>query len=566
MTTAPTVDSASTAPPSAPGDRTAQSDGRSPRPSRRPAGRVGTVVVLILSLVCAGVLRQVAINRQIAAAPPGTAASRSTLGNMNSFALALLLGGLRGPLVMFLWSSSENQKANHDLEDLDTKIEWIRLLQPEFDTVHMFQIWNKAYNISVMMASPANKFTTIMEALEYAQGVDEERPGDINILDSQSDVYANKLGNPNLPEHPFYDRQFREESLAPDKRAAAFPNDRHYRRLDKSKPLLDEQDQIRAELITPTRGRKRPANVPASSDWNDGSQLQYLKNYGPFPDGIAPIAMSYNYAKRAEVALNVEGQDPLQFSAMVVDSRPALQLKGWAEAEVRFGREREANAFGINADAWNGQVEEAVARVGPAAAPANRRALDASLQSYKLAGRVARNAIIEYERHLANPDYMARRGTYISHEADMQAIIYLAAADAAYLSARLTTDKAQRDSLLRSAMANYQKGMTRSQWTVLEFETEQAALHPLHLSTAAFMELRPDEPVSASAKFTPAQIAQIYNAAMTEVSRQHLNEHSDDQAAYGRTIARCQIRMREIASALHLPSATAPATQPAAQP
>ena len=27
---------------------------------------------------------------------------------------------------MFLWSSSESQKDDHDLEDFDTKIEWIR--------------------------------------------------------------------------------------------------------------------------------------------------------------------------------------------------------------------------------------------------------------------------------------------------------------------------------------------------------------------------------------------------------------------------------------------------------
>ena len=67
---------------------------------------------------------------------------------MPSFATALLLGGLRGPLVMFLWPNSETSKREHHLEDVDTEIEWIRLLQPEFDTVHLFQIWNKAYATS----------------------------------------------------------------------------------------------------------------------------------------------------------------------------------------------------------------------------------------------------------------------------------------------------------------------------------------------------------------------------------------------------------------------------------
>ena len=62
---------------------------------------------------------------------------------MNSYALALMLGGLRGPLVMMLWTSSETQKQDKNLEDFDTKVELIRLLQPEFDSVHIFQVWNK---------------------------------------------------------------------------------------------------------------------------------------------------------------------------------------------------------------------------------------------------------------------------------------------------------------------------------------------------------------------------------------------------------------------------------------
>ncbi len=93
---------------------------------------------------------------------------------MNSFALALLLGGLRGPLVMVLWSTSENQKVDKNLEDFDTKVEWIRLLQPEFDTVHLFQIWNKAYNISVQMASLPNRYAAILDALDM-KDVDRSR-------------------------------------------------------------------------------------------------------------------------------------------------------------------------------------------------------------------------------------------------------------------------------------------------------------------------------------------------------------------------------------------------------
>ena len=111
------------------------------------------------------------------------------MSNMSSDAIALATGWMRGPLVMMLWISSESQKADKNLEDFDTKVEWIRMLQPEFDSVHMFQIWNKAYNISVQMASLANKYTTILDALDYADKVNRQRPNDINIIVAVADIY-----------------------------------------------------------------------------------------------------------------------------------------------------------------------------------------------------------------------------------------------------------------------------------------------------------------------------------------------------------------------------------------
>ena len=105
------------------------------------------VIGLGLALVAAGAARLLASGQRQAMAPRAlatTGSSTATLGQLNSFALGLLLGGLRGPLVMALWSSSESQKTQQDLEDFDTRVELIRLLQPQFDSVHLYQIWNKA--------------------------------------------------------------------------------------------------------------------------------------------------------------------------------------------------------------------------------------------------------------------------------------------------------------------------------------------------------------------------------------------------------------------------------------
>src|SRR5215510_12446554 len=134
-------------------------------------GRTATVLVLIVALIGSGLTRQWATN--VRGEPIVAAASGGrSLSGMNSYALALLLGGLRGPLVMFLWSSSETQKTENNLEDFDSKVEWIRLLQPEFDSVLIFQVWNKAYNISVKMTSLGNKYITILDALELPHKAD----------------------------------------------------------------------------------------------------------------------------------------------------------------------------------------------------------------------------------------------------------------------------------------------------------------------------------------------------------------------------------------------------------
>src|SRR5690242_11090565 len=131
--------------------------------------RVPVIVLMIAALLVSAVTRDWARAMRVShveGQPVGDAAAGNSLANMNSFALALLLGGLRGPLVMILWTSSESQKNEKDIEGFDTKVEWIRLLQPEFDTVHIFQVWNKAYNISVQMASLANKYATILDAID----------------------------------------------------------------------------------------------------------------------------------------------------------------------------------------------------------------------------------------------------------------------------------------------------------------------------------------------------------------------------------------------------------------
>jgi len=128
-------------------------------------------------------------------------------------------------------------------------------------------------------------------------------------------------------------------------------------------PILDDQNNLLPQFTTPLFDR--PSDL-AGNQWNDGSELQYLKKYEPFPYGVPPTAMGYNYAKRAEVAMTVGGQRPLQISDTVVDSRPGLMLKQWAEEEAERAVNSESRALGAPREA-DGHVLEL------STAPANSR-------------------------------------------------------------------------------------------------------------------------------------------------------------------------------------------------
>ncbi len=398
-------------------------------------GRFGIIAVMLVSLVAASLLRVESVDWQLAeSAGQGGSSPLAGVGGMNSFALALVLGGLRGPLVMFLWSSSETQKSDRDLEDFDTKVEWIRLLQPEFDTVHLFQIWNKAYNISVLMASPANKYVTIMQALEYADSVLKEKPGDINILQSIATIYSNKLGgHPTRPEEKFYNRQLREESMTDTNRQVAYPDDTHFHRLWQNTLALDENNNILPELLAPTR--PRPADV--KGEWNDGSRLQYLAKFDPYPYGVPPAALAYNYAKRAQVAQSVDGQKPLQVSPMVIDSRPGLELQAWTQQEITEARASEARAFAIQTlENPTAESDAAIDAIPLASEPRDPRLAQLAEQEFARAGVLASETSEEISRHLRNPAYAQRFQIYASMLADADEYRSMSDADRDYLRLR----------------------------------------------------------------------------------------------------------------------------------
>lgn len=599
-------------------------------PSRAArAGRAGTVAVLVAGLLVGGLARAWAAGLQERAARTGPRAAGGTaaragtsLAGMDSFFLALLLGGLRGPLVMFLWSSSEAQKNEKDLEDFDTKVELIRLLQPEFDSVHLFQIWNKAYNVSAQLASLPQKYAAILDALDYARNVDAERPNNLNILMAVGSLYTDKLGGAQ-GDKEFYIRRMRLDTKAQPAggpRPAAAPRQRHDPILApdgnllpplttaaRTRPVKSDdvarvfmsQDRLAdftaaataagvalppAAVVTSSNGQAtvrldeagarlvqaafQPADVNyVYPDWNNGAELQYLEPFQPFTDGVPPMALGYNYTKRAQVLMAETSQDPLQVSPAVLDSRPALSLRAWAEEEWQRAIEAELKAFARPVPADRHEMEIPTAAVAVSQPPVDPGAVATALFHYGMATRVARAANAEYARHTNNTSALVSRFMdYSSHVDHMTAAALLTAADADYLRAMSLPAGDDRRRRLERAAMNYENAITWYQFMDLRYymplEVTSTVLPPgvtrQNLETLRREAIRPDD-LRAGPVRDAAAALRASHAAATARLRGTVDPNSLERAEYARYIVRAAERGRQIAQAL---GTTAPVTQP----
>lgn len=439
----------------------------------RQRSRAGIAIVLVVALLLSAGARYWADSLRASDIPDqGTIGAGTSLSNMNSFALGLLLGGLRGPLVMILWIESENEKTDKNLEDVNTQIEWIRLLQPEFDTVHIFEIWNKAYNLSVQMTSLANKYDTILSALDYANEVARQKPDDINIITAIAQVYGEKLGNSS--EKTYYRRRVRRESKPHEDPSHLRHTDPGWHRTEMD-PILNAKFDLLPKEIKPAPGHTaRPANLPADKEWNTGAPLQYLVKFEPFPDGVSPIALGYNYYKRAEVLETTYGQAHAQLSPLVIDSRPALALKQWLEAEWAQGRRREIQAFGMTVPTSGGEedrpaMENLTAGFGYDRAFSNRHDAELAEFAYRRAADLLPVVVAEYDRHLRA--FTQNAATYRSHVVEARCEAALCAGDADYLEAGLVKPSA-RQALLVSARSHYINSIYDYERMILRYYTD----------------------------------------------------------------------------------------------
>ena len=499
--------------------------------------RTAIIAVLIVALLATGTTQILVQRQREKMHAPGAAGQQSTssLSRMDSYALALLLGGLRGPLVMFLWTQSESQKGNRDLQGIDTQIEWIRLLQPEFDTVHLFQIWNKAYNLSVQMAALSNKYATILDAIDYGQSVDRERPDDINIISQIGSIYGDKLGG--SQEKDYYRRRVRQDTAYNASRAnrVVGPGQRHF-----SMPVLVNADgTLIARELRPRLDPPLSATTPVAQTYN-GAELEYLKDFQPFPSGVSTLALAYNYYKRAQALQDLTGQRHIQMGDAVLDSRPALVLENWGTEEWELGRRCEIEAWGMKPPYEKQQLDAPTAAVSLTSLSAQQLTsgaarLDEAAFAYARAVLVFDNALKEYRRHLANPQYF-EKGRYRSNMDHIVASRQMLTADLAFLNA-VRADGKDRDVQVAAAREGYRQAARLYRLIRLRYFVQD------NIRAAAFP---PGITLQTLDQMTDVQIDAMTREVERRVRLQGWDSNSDDVGEYISYVQRCTARLNTL--------------------
>jgi hypothetical protein len=118
------------------------------------------------------------------------------------------LGGFRGVLADVLWvrvSSLQEEGRYFEIVQLS---DWITKLEPRIDSVWAFHAWNMAYNISVILQSPEDRWRWVNHGIHLLrdQGL-RYNPTSAQLYWELSWLYHHKVGAPFDVASPYYRRE-----------------------------------------------------------------------------------------------------------------------------------------------------------------------------------------------------------------------------------------------------------------------------------------------------------------------------------------------------------------------
>jgi len=131
------------------------------------------------------------------------------LSDLPSKTLALVLGGFRGPFLIYMRSEAERQKQekiHFNLIDYHTKV---ALLQPDYPEVWVNGSWDLGWNVSAQWSRPEIKYEWIRRAIDFLSVGVRKNPNDVSILTQMGTIYHLKLGH--AEESPYYRKWVRRD-------------------------------------------------------------------------------------------------------------------------------------------------------------------------------------------------------------------------------------------------------------------------------------------------------------------------------------------------------------------
>jgi hypothetical protein len=145
------------------------------------------------------------------------------------------LGGFRGVLTDMLWLRITRLQEEGRYFEIVQLADWITKLEPQFASVWGFHAWNMAYNISVLVYNPADRWRWVRHGIELLR--DEGlhyNPGSAKLYWELGWLYQHKLGANFDDAHLYYKRAWAKEmtgvlgGAGPDyQRLAAVPRTPH---------------------------------------------------------------------------------------------------------------------------------------------------------------------------------------------------------------------------------------------------------------------------------------------------------------------------------------------------
>jgi hypothetical protein len=303
-------------------------------------------------------------------------------------------------------------------------------------------------------------------------------------------------------------------------------------------PMLDLEGNLLPSVITPTE--PRPAGLAANAQWNDGSELQYLKKFAPFPYGIPPMAIGWNYYKRSQVTHDLTKQKHLQLSDMVVDNRPAINAKLWAESEWNLGRQTEMNAFGLKAPVTDNTataravIELPAASIGPDTPFLDIAAAKEATYHYDEVSKVADQSIAEFNRHLQH--YAAN--DFQSNRESIRAMKALCIADRDYLRMMLVPadQTAARGELQKQTVEEYTTAMLAWERLMLKHNISDAVVNAIY----------PQKSRDIVDNLTPPQVHQLLGAVQRLLQANRQYDTESDRVESERYVQRAYLRLAQL--------------------